>query len=77
METLQTIKNYIYGKGILSSINNSQRCIEGLRKGQKFKIYFMKSPGANKRGGKVQMVLEYKGKKLFPKNNIALGGMLK
>ena len=77
METLQTIKNYIYGKGILSSINNAQRCIEGVRKGQKFKIYFMKSSPANRRGGKLQMVLEYKGKKFYPKNNIALGGMLK
>lgn len=76
METLQTVKNYIYGKGILSSINNSQGSIEGIRKGGKFKIYFSKKGGPGK-AMKAQMVLEYKGKKLYPKNNIALGGMLK
>jgi len=75
MEQLKNIKNYIYSKGILSSIDPATMCLNGYQKGKPFKIHIVRDHKNTKR--KPQIVLEYGGKRYYPKNNIVLGGILK
>ena len=64
MKDLSKIKNYIYGKGIMSKMNQSS--LFGIYSGKKFSIYF-----SNKKfiKGKPQLLCNINGKTLSVKNS--------
>lgn len=63
MKELSKIKNYIYGKGIMSNFNNTS--IIGIHKGKKFKISISNKKHIN---GKLKINLEIENKKYSPKD---------
>jgi hypothetical protein len=77
MEGLKNIKNYIYSKGIMSTINPATKTLTGIWKGKAFKIYYNKKNYNAGRKIRPQVVLDYGGKLYYPKNNIVLGSILK
>ncbi len=77
MEGLKNIKNYIYGKGIMSTINPATKTLTGVCKGKPFKIYYNKKNYSPGRKTRPQVVLDYGGKLYYPKSNIVLGSILK
>jgi hypothetical protein len=77
MRDILNIKNYIYSKGILSSVCPKTGGLKGVYKGKSFKIYFKKSHIARNSKTTFQMVLELDGKTFYPKNNHVLAAMLK
>lgn len=77
LEGLKTIKNYLYGKGVMSAIDSRAMSLTGIRRGSSFKIYYDKKGKSTGPKSQPQIVLEYGGKRFYPKNNIVLGSMLK
>ena len=69
MKELLTIKNYIYGKGILSKLYENPFCLIGTHKGKQFKISIKKANTfkGNKKNP-AQIVLDISGKTLFAKH---------
>ncbi|MCK5847150.1 MAG: hypothetical protein KAG84_06910 [Bacteroidales bacterium] len=70
MKELLTIKNYIYGKGIMSKLYENPIHLLGIHKGKQFKIYITKSK--NIRGGKKnppQIVVDKAGKLFYAKHS--------
>jgi hypothetical protein len=77
MHNLLNIKNYIYSKGIMSSVCPKTNSLKGTHKGKRFKIFFRKSKTSRSPKAPLQMVLEIDGKLHYPKNNHVLAAILK
>ncbi len=78
MKELLTIKNYIYGKGILSKLYENPFCLIGTHKGKAFKIYFKKTKTEYKSKKKSipQLTLEIAGKTLTVKHHRNIPSMI-
>ncbi len=78
MKELLTIKNYIYGKGILSKLYENPFCLIGTHKGKAFKIYFKKTKTEYKSKKKSipQLALEIAGKTLTVKHHRNIPSMI-
>ena len=64
MKELSRIKNYIYGKGILSNLTISS--VTGIHKGKRFVISYSKNRLAK---SKNELVVEINKKRFYPKDS--------
>ena len=78
MKELLTIKNYIYGKGIMSKLYQNPYCLMGSHKGKAFKIYFKKTKTdfRSKKKPIPQLILEIAGKTLTVKHHRNIPAMI-
>ncbi len=77
MKLLNNIKNYIYGKGIMSQVFVNPECLKGTHKGKPFKIFIKKSFVLKGKKKPPQIVVEYSGKNLTAKHTRDIPNLLK
>ena len=78
MKELLTIKNYIYGKGILSKLYENPFCLIGNYKGKQFKIS-LKQGNTLRKGKKnpPQIVVDFSGKSFNAKHSRDIPNIIK
>ena len=78
MKELLTIKNYIYGKGIMSKLYQNPFCLMGTHKGKAFKIYFKKTKTdfRSKKRPVSQLFIDIEGKSQMVKHSRNIPAMI-
>lgn len=77
MKDLLTIKNYIYGKAILSKLSQNPLSLVGMHKGNRFKIYLSKNKNQRNKNSPAQIVVEKEGKLFYPKHTREIINIMK
>lgn len=77
MKELLSIKNYIYGKAILSKLVENPLSLIGIHKGKHFKIYLSHSRNPKVKKGIPQIVVNKNGKLFYPKHSREIINILK